>query len=74
MAAGRLSRTENACGNDARLIQNEHVAGAQVFREFVKHPVFDRAPTQNHEARCVARRHGLLCDKAARELERVGGG
>ena len=61
LAAGTGIRAAQPRGNDARVVQDQHVAGAQKFQEIAESPVFDAARSSR-------------CKTSSRDSSRRGAG
>ncbi len=74
MTAAGHALAEDARGDHAGFVENQHVAVAKIVRQIVKQPMFDLAPAQDEQARGIARRRRCLRDQPLRKLEAVCGG
>ena len=71
LPAGPGIRAAQTGGNHARIVQHQHVAGAEKSRQIPELPVFD-APVramQNQQARFIAARRGMLRDQLRRQVK-----
>ena len=55
--------------NDTRIVQNQHVAGAEKFQQIRKSPVFEPVPVamQNQQPRFIPFGRGMLRDQFRRQ-------
>jgi hypothetical protein len=63
-------------GNDSRVVQYEHIAGIQVFKQAGKLAMLDfpRPSVQYQQTRIVPPCGGLLRDEFGRQIEMIIGG